>query len=188
MVTEVTSRLVTADELLQLSKDEFYGELIRGVLVEQMPPGMRHGKIVALITYLLCAFVIPRKLGTVASGAPGVVLERDPDTVRGPDIAFFSAQSVPLDADIPGFMEVTPTLVVEVGSPGDSMPDREKRARMWVDYGVPLVWIAHPEAQRIDIYRPGTEVESLTATDHLTGRDAMPGFYCSVSEMFDVSR
>ena len=76
MVTEAPPTLVTAEELLRLSAKGFYGELIRGELCEAMPPGIRHGKIVARIAALLLFFVDPKKLGTVVAGDPGVWLEQ----------------------------------------------------------------------------------------------------------------
>lgn len=188
MTTTSSPKLITAEELFALSANGFRGELVRGELIEEMPPGFRHGKIASLITYLLCAFTIPRELGTTVTGDTGVVLERGPDTVRGPDIAFFLAQTVPLDSDIPGYAEVVPDLVVEVGSPRDSMPDRETRARMWLGHGVALVWMVHPETRSVDVYRTDMQTESLTATEQLSGQDAVPGFHCSVSDLFGASR
>ncbi|MDE2745951.1 MAG: Uma2 family endonuclease [Chloroflexota bacterium] len=188
MTTTSSQGLVTAEELLELSANGFYGELVRGELVEFMPPGFRHGKVVGLITYLLCAFVIPRELGTIAAGDSGVVLERDPDTVRGPDVAFYSAQTLPLDDDNPSYSEVVPDLAVEVGSPNDSMSERESRARMWVGHGVPLVWMVHPESRSIDVYRPGQEIETLGVGDQITGHDVIPGFQSAASDLFAAPR
>ena len=50
--------------------------------------------------FLLNSFINPRKLGRM-SGHAGVWLERDPDTVRGPDIAYFSAAKMPPAARTP---------------------------------------------------------------------------------------
>lgn len=46
--------------------------------------------------------VKPRKLGSLVASDSGVWLERDPDTVREPDVAFTSAERIPLDAEIDG--------------------------------------------------------------------------------------
>lgn len=188
MTTTSSSKLVTAEELLELSANGFNGELVRGELVELMPPGYHHNKIMGFVTYVLMSFVVPRSLGTVLPGDLGVVVERGPDTVRGPDVAFFSASTVPLDEETPSYSEVVPDLVVEVGSPNDSMPHRDSRARMWLDYGVPLVWIVHPETRSVDVYRPGLEIEKLGASDQITGQGVIPGFHCEVGELFTATR
>ena len=114
MTTQTTThtKLLTADELLRLYSRGVRGELIRGVLCETMPAGQRHGKIVADLLIELGAIVKPRRLGTLVASDSGVWLEGDPDTVREPDIAFTSVERLPLDAEVPGYAEVVPDLVV----------------------------------------------------------------------------
>ncbi len=184
MTTTSSPKLVTAEELLELSANGFYGELVRGELVELMRPGVRHNKVMGLMTYILMSFVLPRSLGTVLPGDTGVVIERGPDTVRAPDVAFYAADRMGLDDDIPGYAEIPPDLAVEIRSPNDSLPDMERRARMWLDYGVPLVWVLIPESRTLDIYRPDTEAVTLTTDGVVSSEDILPGFSCRVSDLF----
>ena len=188
MTTTSSQGLITAEELLELSANGFYGELVRGELFELMPPGYRHNKIMGFVTYVLMSFVVPRSLGTVLPGDLGVIVERGPDTVRAPDIAFFSEQTIPLDEETPSYAEVVPDLAIEVGSPNDSMPERETRARMWIGHGVALVWMVHPESESIDVYRPGQEIETLSVGDQITGQDVIPGFQSAVADLFAAPR
>lgn len=185
MATTTTKpKLLTADDLLRLYSKGVRGELIRGVLSETMPAGTQHGKIVMKLGARLMQFIEPRKLGTLTASDAGVWLERDPDTVREPDIAFFPAQKMPLDADIPGYAEVVPDLVVEVESPNDSRRALNDKALMWLRYGVRLVWVVHPDSRTIAAYRDGSGVATLTANDALDGMDVLPGFTCAVNEIF----
>lgn len=186
MTTTSSPKLVTAEELQELSANGFYGELVRGELVELMRPGYRHNKIMGLVTFVLMSFVLPRSLGTVLPGDLGVLVEREPDTVRAPDVAFYSSAAVELDEDIPGYAELPPDLAVEIRSPNDSLPDMERRARMWLDYGVPLVWVLIPESRTLDIYRPNAEAVSLTAEGAVSGEDILPEFSCRVGDLFGV--
>ena len=183
MVTEAASRLVTADELLTLSKEEFHGELIRGELSEEPLSGVRHGEIVARLMMFLWDFVQPRSIGTVLGNA-GVWLERDPDTVRAQDLAFFSVDQIPLDADIPGYAEVVPDLVVEVRSWNESRSHLHDKALMWRSYGARLVWAVLPETRTIEVYRPNQGVVTLCAKDSLDGADVLPGFQCALTDIF----
>ena len=96
-VTDTPPRLLTAHDLLRLYSEGVRGELIRGTLCETMPTGHEHGMIVANLVILLGSFIKPRKLGRLTASDSGVWLERDPDTVREPDIAYFSALKIPLD-------------------------------------------------------------------------------------------
>ena len=68
-MTTAKTKLLTADELLRLNSQGVRGELIRGVLHETMPVGKIHSKVVAKLVYLLMAFVLPRRLGTVMESA-----------------------------------------------------------------------------------------------------------------------
>ena len=178
------TKLLTADDLLRLDAEGVRGELIRGELSETMPAGHRHGKIVMNLGAELRNFVKPRKLGTLVASDSGVLLERDPDTVREPDVAFFSAEKIPLDADIPGYAESVPDLVVEVSSPGDSRTAVNDKALMWLRYGVRLVWVVYPESRAVDVHREGRPVAALGENDALNGMDVLPGFSCPVRDVF----
>ena len=142
----VTARLklMTADDLLALYSQGVKGELIRGVLSETMPAGEMHGKVVMRFGRLLGNFIEPRHLGTLIGSDAGVLLETDPDTVREPDIAYFSVEKLPLDAANLGFSHVVPDLVVEVSSPSDSHREINDKAMMWLRHGVRLVLVLQP--------------------------------------------
>ncbi|MCY4257725.1 MAG: Uma2 family endonuclease [bacterium] len=178
------AKLLTADDLLRLHSQGVRGELVRGVLHKTMASGHRHGKIAIKLAVALSNFVEPRKLGTIVGSDSGVWLERSPDTVREPDIAFTSTTKIPLDAKIDGYAEVIPDLVVEIISPTESRRWAHNRAQMWLNYGVPLVWIIHPKTQTIDIYRPGEAAKTLHKHDTLTGHNMLSGFTCPIQTIF----
>ncbi|MYA41249.1 MAG: Uma2 family endonuclease [Gammaproteobacteria bacterium] len=178
------AKLLTAEELLRLDAEGVRGELIRGVLCETMPTGELHGKIVMRLGGLLFGFVEPEGLGTLFASDSGIWLERDPDTVREPDIAFTSSQRLPLDAWNAGYAEVVPDLVVEVASPSDSRREVHDKAHMWLNHGVRLVWVVQPETRTVDVYRPDGAIATLGEQDSLDGLDVLPGFTCDVSAVF----
>lgn len=182
--TATGARLLTAGDLLRLSSQGVRGELIRGVLHETMSAGLRHGRIAVRLSAQLHNFVEPRGLGTVVGTDSGVLLEREPDTVREPDIAFFSADTLPLDADVPGYADIVPGLVAEIRSPGDTLREVHDKARMWLSYGVRLVWVVRPEERAVDVHRPGEAIATLGEGDALDGHDALPGFACEVAALF----
>ena len=185
MATTMT-KLLTADDLLRLYGQGVRGELIQGVLRETMPAGYAHGKIVTKLVFLLNAFIIPRKLGSLTASDSGVWLERDPDTVREPDIAYFSAAKIPLDVLDTGYAEVPPDLVVEIVSPSNSRREVYDKARMWLRYGVALVWVVQPDTRTVDVHRLGRAVATRTENDTLDGLDVLPGFTCAVSDIFNM--
>ena len=183
-MTTTHTKLLTADDLLRLDGRGVRGELIRGVLCETMSTGYEHGQIVTALVIELGTFIKPRRLGTLVASDTGVWLERDPDTVREPDIAFTSAAKIPLDTRITGYTEVAPDLVVEVVSPSDGRREVHDKARMWLSHGVRLVWVVYPETRTVDVHRDDAAVSTLAADDFLDGLDVLPGFTCSVRSVF----
>ena len=182
--TKTASGLITADDLLRLSSDGVRGELIRGALSETMPTGREHGQIAVRLAARLHNFVEPRRLGVLTASDSGVWLEHDPDTVREPGIAFFSAEKSPLDERVTGYAQVAPDLAVEIVSPSDRPSAVNDKALMWLRYGVRLVWIVRPDERRVDVHREGHAVATLTESDALDGLDVLPGFSCPVREVF----
>ena len=185
-MTITETRLLTADDLLRLDSEGVRGELIRGVLHETMPTGHEHGKIVVNLVAELRNFVKPRKLGSLTASDAGVWLERDPDTVREPDIAYFSTARIPPGIRITGYAEVPPDLVVEIVSPSDSRREVYDKARMWLSYGVRLVWVVQPDTRTVDVYQAGRAVVTRTENDTLDGLDALSGFTCAVRDVLDT--
>ena len=177
---------MTADDLMRLSSQGVRGELIRGVLHETMPTGVNHSRTVLNLGAEMRSFVKPRRLGTLMASDLGVRLERDPDTVREPDIAFISAERLPLDADVPGYLELVPDLVVEVASPGDSRREIREKALMWLEHGVRLVWVPFPDARTVDVYFADGTTSTLSEDETLDGSDVLTGFTCPVSEIFST--
>ena len=184
-MTTTETRLLTADDLLRLYSDGVRGELIRGVLCETMATGQRHGRIVMNLGAELRSFAKPRRLGTLVGSDSGVWLERDPDTVREPDIAFTSAQRLPLGEDALGYAEVVPDLVVEVASPSDSRREVNDKARMWLSHGVRVVWVVHPDTRTVDLHEADEPIATLGEADALDGTDLLPGFRIDVRAIFE---
>ena len=180
------TRMLTADDLLRLYSQGVRGELIRGVLHETMPTGYAHGKLVVNLSAELRYFVKNRKLGSLTASDSGVWLERDPDTVREPDIAYFSAAKIPLGAMDTGYAEVVPALVVEIASLTDSQREVRDKAEMWLRYGVGLVWVVQPDTRTVDVYQPGRAMVTLAEHSTLDGLDVLPGFTCAISDIFDT--
>ena len=186
-MTATMTKLLTADDLLRLSGEGVRGELIRGVLHETMPSGYAHSKIAANLDHSLGWLHQAAQAGQLGNGSDlGVWLERDPDTVREPDIAYFSVAKIPLDAMDSGYAEVPPDLVVEIVSPSDSRREVHDKARMWLRYGVDLVWVVQPDTRTVDVYEPGRAVMTLDEHDTLDGLAVLPGFTCAVSDIFDT--
>ena len=177
-----TRQLVTADELLAMpGKDGRRRELIRGVLVEKMPAGKSQGIVASLIDYALAHYTISNDYGYTLTAETGYRLERDPDTVRCPDVAWFAPGRL---TETQGFPQLAPDLAVEVKSPSNSRPEMAAKAYMWLSYGSRQVWVADPPTATITIYRLNAEPVTLGEDDVLEGGELLPGFTTPVWRLF----
>ena len=106
--------------------------------------------------------------------------------MREPDAAFISYRKSPRWVRNTRYAEVAPELVVEIRSPSDSAADLVEKALTWLARGVLTVWIINPDTRSVDVYRAGAPVATLAGGDALDGGDALPGFSCAVSDIFDL--
>ena len=184
MTTTVTEiKLMTAEELLMMPKiDGRRFELIRGVLVEKMPVGDPHCEAVALTSATMVNYARSNRYGVVRTGEPGYRLDREPDTVRAPDVAWFAPGR--LTRGVRGFPEMAPDLAIEVKSPSNSWPEMAAKAQMWLCYGSQQAWVGDPETITVRVYRPNAAPLILGADDILNGGDLLPGFSVPVRDLF----
>jgi Uma2 family endonuclease len=161
-------------------------ELVRGKVVEMSRPGERHCLVCGNVVWVLGGYARQRRQGRALPNDPGVIVERDPDTVRGPDVVFFDDVK-PYDQLNPKFTEGTPALVVEVLSPNDRVGKVTRRVGEYLRAGIRLVWIVDPEARDVTVHRPGCPPEVFADDEELTGHDVLPGLRCRLSELFFVA-
>ncbi|OHB68760.1 MAG: hypothetical protein A2V70_01880, partial [Planctomycetes bacterium RBG_13_63_9] len=177
-------KLVSAEELWRMPEpaDGLRYEIFEGELIQMTPAGGRHGGITLAVGKVLLTFVGEKGLGHVVSNDTGVFMEKDPDTVLAPDLAYWSRQRL---AELPeGFVEVPPDLAVEVISPGDWQSYVHRKVLHYLDHGVALVWVVDPKTRTVTVYRSRQDVRILAETEEITGADVLPGFSCSVGEFF----
>lgn len=184
MATAAT-RPMTAEEFWNLPdpQDGMRHELVRGELTVMPRPGFRHGRRQLRIAGLLDAYGAEGDRGRAATDV-GILIERDPDTVRGPDVAYWSAERLPLDQEPEGFLAIAPDLCVEIISPSDRRTELHEKIVEYFRFGVRMVWLVDPEDRTITIYRSPDEAHLYHETAEFDGGDALPGFRCGVGELF----
>lgn len=178
-------RLLTAEEYAQLPDDDMPTELVRGRIVTVDFPGCRHGLICARVGVLLANYVDERGLGYVLSNNAGIVTERQPDTVRGPDISFFSYARIPQEANLDGYAEVAPEVVFEVRSPGDMWPALLRRVSEFLNAGVLAVYVVDAKKQTITLFDPESDPPGRTLEyDELIFPEPLGGLRITVRQIF----
>ena len=107
------ARLITGEELARMP-DVGPCELIEGRVVLVSPGGFDHSVATANAFRVLDAFVRSGRLGQVLTGEVGFYTRRGPDTVRGADVVFISAERLERRTRALSFLDVAPELIVEV--------------------------------------------------------------------------
>lgn len=176
--------LITAEEYLHRAPTDRPSELIRGRIVAMNPPFSAHGYWCGQVHFLLNQFVVANDLGRVITNDGGVITERDPDTVRGADVAYYSFQKVPRGAIPEEGYWPTPELVIEVRSSDDRWPRIYKKVGEYLDAGVVVVCVIDPPTRSIHVSRADVSVQILAEADTLTLPDVLPGFEVAVSRIF----
>ena len=183
-MSAIAHKLMTAEEFAVLPnpRDGSQQELVKGEVVIMPPPQARHGIICSRIDRRLGIYVEENNLGWTTSNDTGVILERDPDTVRGPDVAFWSIARQP---ELPaGYFEIPPDIAVEVLSPTDRRRDVREKIREYITLGVRLVWLIDPETRTVTVYLGTIRGTELDESDTLDGGEVLPGFAVPVSYLF----
>lgn len=178
-----TQHLLTAEEFAALPHEGLRLELVRGE-IHAMPPAFGvHGEAAMRLGAALGHHVLSYRLGALYA-ATGFLVERKPDSVRAPDIAFVQSGSAPTRNERPGWMRVMPDAAVEVVCPCDRVADIPEKIAMWLDVGAQLVWVVYPTRKMIEVHRPGQPVLALGVDDALDGYDVVPGFTAPVARVF----
>jgi Uma2 family endonuclease len=128
--------LLTAEEYAALPDLGRPTELVRGEIVEWYPLTPRHGQVCSQAAHLLGKHVVGRNEGHVVCNRAGVVTERDPDTVRGPDVWFVSYKKVPKGPLPKKYLDVPPDVAFEIKSPSDIWSDVLAKVTEYLEAGV----------------------------------------------------
>lgn len=174
--------LMTAEQLLATPLPSKRTELVHGMLVVREPAGFRHGVVSAALARLLANHVAAHRLGVVLAAETGFQLERDPDTVRAPDVAFVRRDRIPDPAPL-GFAALAPDLVVEVMSPDDRPGETLAKVGQWLTAGSLLVWVVDPVRRLARVYRANGSESVLGESESLDGEDVVAGFSCRLGEI-----
>jgi Uma2 family endonuclease len=160
-------------------------ELDRGEVLEVPPPIRGHGFYCWLVIKLLTEYVTRRGVGHLLTNDTGILVERNPDTLRGADAMVFLR--APTEADFQTkYVEDVPELIVEVLSPSDKPKQVNRRVDQYLRRGVPMVWLIDPRQVIVTVYRPNEFHKVFDETDDLTGDGVLPDFRCRVADLFTL--
>lgn len=174
--------LITAEEFARMSFDVPV-ELVRGEIVELSRPDPAHGIVCLNVGSEIRNWAKVTGRGLASANDSGVVPERDPDTVQGPDVCFFSIERVPGAKFDRRTIDLVPNVCVEVLSEFDRWRDVHHKIDEDLERGVNEVWIVDPRKRQVQVFRSDEPPVIYDEQSELTSAE-LPGFRCPVAEFF----
>jgi Uma2 family endonuclease len=181
-------RPITGEELDAMG-DIAPCELVRGRIVWASPSGPEHGIVVVNFAREIGAFVEARGLGKVMGGEVGITTRRGPDTVRGGDVVFMSAERFARwkREGRRGFLDIAPELVVEVFTRSPGAKKLGEKLREYFSIGVKRVWVVNIARRTIRVHRSPEEYRVFGTRDVLEDDEILPGFRADVRRLVEGS-
>jgi Uma2 family endonuclease len=178
--------LMTAEEYMALP-DSFDGptELVKGVLVTMPPPWPRHGEICFRIAYLIGRYLEDNPIGRVLTNDSSMITEREPDSVRGPDVAYYSFERVPRGPLPPALLPVSPELVFEVRSPSNRWSELHAKVAEYLNVGVQTVCVVDDNTRSVHVFYSDQEPQVLAGDDEFSLPNVLGHLRVKVSRFFE---
>ncbi len=157
-------------------------ELIDGTLVEKAM-GWRESMLAAVLLHWLMDYLDKNPIG-VAAGADGLT-RLFGDTVRGPDVAFYSWQRLP-NGQIPTepIPDLVPDFVIEVLSQSNTYSEMSRQRREYFHAGVRLLWMVDPRQRTVAKYRSSLDAEVVPEEGILDGGEVLPSWMVDLKSLF----
>ena len=185
MATATTVQPITIE---QYERFEGYpgarDELIRGRIVMSPQPKPLHQEIARRIERLL-----ERVLGEDGSYVPrqnSNVKFPQAHSMPAPDVFVVTRESWDSACETEQYLAGPPALVVEVVSPANRRKAVDEKVSIYLEAGVPQVWVVHPNKKTVRIYEP-SHAEGVEASVSVKLAAPLQGTV-SIKDLFRLRR
>jgi Uma2 family endonuclease len=168
---------MSLEEYEALPEGKPYLEYWDGVVLQKPVPREDHWMLQGILTMRIVTYAL--QVGGFAGPEAHIWFESH--GYRVPDVCFWA----------PGKNKGTkerslpPTLVIEVGSPDQSLNALRDKSRGMRDNGVDVCWLIHPQARRAEVFDNDVDGASLSG-DAALSSNHLPGFELSLPELFSI--
>jgi len=180
------SPIYTAEQLLETRLEEpeegRWMELDQGKMINLDPPDVAHGTIVLNLSKVLSVYLHQVDHG-YACFELGLLIKRNPDTVRFPAVSIFQTGSRFEETD-KAISERKPTAIIEVASTNPRRQVMSDHVSEYVNWGVELILVIDPHAKEVLEYLPGRGSEVIDSKGKITGGAVLPDFVMKVEDLF----
>jgi Uma2 family endonuclease len=163
-------------DLCQRNRDYRFERTTSGELLIMSPTGSETGNRNIELAYQLQAWSRQNNLGIAFDSSTGFKLPNGAE--RSPDVSWIRRER--WEALTPKqrkkFAPICPDFVVELRSETDSLKELQEKMREYRDNGAKLGWLIDRKDKRVEIYRPGKDVEIINSPATLSGEDVLPVF------------
>ena len=174
---------LNVDDFLQLEFDERV-ELVDGEIKTMSRNNIIHGSLIIWLGRILDEWAASANWGIIAGGDAGVQTKKDPDTVRGADVACISFERYQKVSQKGKVFDVGPELIIEVISPSNTWIEIDDKIAEYFGVGTDEVWVINPGQRSVTIYRLDGEIQrSAPPSEEVVTSAILPGFELSLTEM-----
>lgn len=170
------------DTRFELPENGRWTQLVRGQVETLVPPDDDHGNVVRNLANAFSEYAHRTDRGYACFDL-GLVVRRQPDTVRFPPACYFMGGTRFAETD--NFLANSkPVLVVEIASTNDRRRQMEQVLTEYLDWGVPLAWVIDPDQKMVHTFQPGKVGRKFTDRQQLSGGTLLEGFEISIADLF----
>lgn len=167
---------LTMEEANELANGRIF-ELIDGRMVFKMPDD-KHSDTQSLLSIRLGNYFLANPIGRVRTEFEHRFWPDNPYEGRLPDISVILNENLERDKR---YATRAPDLAIEIVSLGDKWTELFEKAKLYLEKGSLVVWIADPFQKGVMVITP---TEQRWERERLTCPELMPGFSVTMDEIF----
>ena len=164
--------------------DAGWAELEAGEIVSLDPPDDAHGNIVLNLSKSLGAYLAERRddLPGYACFDVGLVVARDPDSVRRPAVSVFTGGLFARTEEL--ITEDVPALVIEAAATAQRRRALKSRIATYHAIGISHIWVADPVDGILHVCSQTEQTRQFSADETFRDEHVLPGYSITVAELF----
>ncbi len=170
-------------EVCQTNRNYRFERTASGEVLIMTPSGSETDRRNVKITTQLDIWNEQNHLGEVFGPSAGFKLPNGAD--RSPDASWVKAErwNALTPEQQEKFAPICPDFVLELRSPSDSLKELQEKMQEYIANGAQLGWLMDRKNKRVEIYRPGKDVEILDNPASLLGENVLPGFVLHLQQI-----
>lgn len=148
------------------------------------PAGWETAEKNAEITFQLKGWATRDGTGRAVDSSAGYLLPNG--AVRSPDASWVRNERLAsvTSEQRSKFLPLCPDFAIELRSPTDGLDMLRDKMAEYMANGAELGWLIDPLNRRVFVYRPGLDVETLDAPDHVSGHPVLEGFRLELGKVW----